>query len=196
MGNDAADEAAEFGRRRVNPAIIDARRNLSGVCRRCYPIISDSHRFFIAISRSVVNHDGREGTAPLVLFPRGVGWWMPCVTMLCCLDQRLDLSSTKGFQSLSMSMVPECWHGEPWFLPALLSFVVVTSALSELSSLSYAVSDHKLAPHTFLVGNNACVNPAAGQCPVTGVGTPLYGAANLPGEAFALSNGPVERVFR
>ena len=60
----------------------------------------------------------------------------------------------------------------PWFLPALLSFVAVTSALSELSSLSYAVSDHNSAPHTFFVVYNACVNPAAGQCPVTGVGTP------------------------
>ena len=34
LGNNAADEAADFGRRRVNPAVIDARRNLSGVCSR------------------------------------------------------------------------------------------------------------------------------------------------------------------
>ena len=34
LGNDAADEAADFGRRRVGPAVIDARRNLSGVCGR------------------------------------------------------------------------------------------------------------------------------------------------------------------
>ena len=64
LGNDAADEAADFGRRRVGDAVIDARRNLSGVCRRWYPIILDLHRFFIAISRAVVNHDGRDVTAP------------------------------------------------------------------------------------------------------------------------------------
>ena len=64
LGNDAADEAADFGRRRVSPAVIDARRNLSGVCGRWYPVILDLHRFFIAISRAVVNHDGRDGTAP------------------------------------------------------------------------------------------------------------------------------------
>ena len=64
LGNDAADEAAEFGRRRVGHAVIDARRNLSGVCGRWYPVILDLHRFFIAISRAVVNHDGRDGTAP------------------------------------------------------------------------------------------------------------------------------------
>ena len=36
LGNDAADEAADFGRRRVSPAVIDARRNLSGVCGHWY----------------------------------------------------------------------------------------------------------------------------------------------------------------
>ena len=34
VGNDAADEAADFGRRRVGDAVIDACRNLSGVCCR------------------------------------------------------------------------------------------------------------------------------------------------------------------
>ena len=46
LGNDAADEAADFGRRRVSPAVNDARRNLSGVCARWYPIVLDLHRFF------------------------------------------------------------------------------------------------------------------------------------------------------
>ena len=64
LGNDAADEAADFGRRRVSPAVIDARRNLSGVCGRWYPVILDLHRFFLAISRAVVNHDGHCGAAP------------------------------------------------------------------------------------------------------------------------------------
>ena len=67
LGNDAADEAAGLGRRRVSPAVIDARRNLSGVCGRWYPVILDLHRFFIAISRAVVNHDGLGGTAPYPL---------------------------------------------------------------------------------------------------------------------------------
>ena len=53
LGNNAADEAADFGRRRVRPAVIDARRNLSGVCGRWYPVVRDLHRFFIAISRAV-----------------------------------------------------------------------------------------------------------------------------------------------
>ena len=64
LGNNTADEAADFGRRRVGNVVIDARRNLSGVCARWYPIILDLHRFFIAISRAVVNHDGLGGTAP------------------------------------------------------------------------------------------------------------------------------------
>ena len=56
-----------FDRRRVDNAVIDARRDVSGVCRRWCPVILDLHRFFIAISPAVVNHDG-DGTAldPLV----------------------------------------------------------------------------------------------------------------------------------
>ena len=44
---------------------------------RWYPIVVDLHRFFIAISRAVVNRDDSLGTAQillsglLVLFPRG-----------------------------------------------------------------------------------------------------------------------------
>ena len=64
IGNDAADEAADFGRRRVGHLVINARRDLSGVCGRWYPVLLDLHRFFIAISRTVVNHDGRNGAAP------------------------------------------------------------------------------------------------------------------------------------
>ena len=45
-------------------AVIDARSNLSGVCGRCYPAVLDLHGFFIAISRTVVNHDGTDDTAP------------------------------------------------------------------------------------------------------------------------------------
>ena len=68
MGNDGADEAADFGRRRVPWWVIDARRNLSGVCSRWRPVVLVLHRFFIAISRAVVNHDGGVGTSidPLV----------------------------------------------------------------------------------------------------------------------------------
>ena len=64
LGNNAADEAADFGRRRVSHAVIDARRNLSGVCNRWYPVLLDLHGFFIAVSRAVVNYDGGPGTAP------------------------------------------------------------------------------------------------------------------------------------
>ena len=99
MGNNAADEAADFGRRRVGNAVIEARRNLSGVCGRWYPVILDLHRFFIAFSRAVVNHDGNDGTAPdplvwsAVPSLRGVGWFMRFVTGLCCRDHLFFLDS-------------------------------------------------------------------------------------------------------
>ena len=52
LGNDAADEAADFGCGRVGPAVIDARRHLSGVCGRWYLVILDLHLCFIAVSRT------------------------------------------------------------------------------------------------------------------------------------------------
>ena len=64
LGNDAADKAADFGRRRVPVRVIDARRNLVEVCSRWYPVVSHLHRFFVAIARAVVNHDDGGGTAP------------------------------------------------------------------------------------------------------------------------------------
>ena len=45
LGDDAVDEAADFGRRRVGNVVIDARRNLSGVCGRWYPVVLSLHRF-------------------------------------------------------------------------------------------------------------------------------------------------------
>ena len=63
-GNNRADEAADFGRRRVWPEVTDARRNLFGVRRRWYPVVQVLHRFFIAISRAVVNRDDSSSLAP------------------------------------------------------------------------------------------------------------------------------------
>ena len=46
LGNNAADDAADFGRRRVPVHVIDARRNLVGVCNRWYPVVRHLHCFF------------------------------------------------------------------------------------------------------------------------------------------------------
>ena len=64
VGNDMADRAADFGRRRVACGILDARRHLSNARRSWYPVLCELQRFFIAISRAVVNEDGRGGLAP------------------------------------------------------------------------------------------------------------------------------------
>ena len=68
LGNDGADESADFGRRRVLWGVIDARRNLSGVCSWWRPLVLVLHRSFIATSRAVVHHDDGAGTVldPLV----------------------------------------------------------------------------------------------------------------------------------
>ena len=62
--NVMADQAAEFGRRRVGADVMDARRSYSTSCRSWNPVFLDLHRFFIAIARAVVNEDGKGSIAP------------------------------------------------------------------------------------------------------------------------------------
>ena len=106
LGNDAADEAADFGRRRVGHAVIDARRNLSGVCGHWYPVILDFHRFFIAVSRAVVNHDGRDGTAP-----------NPLVWSAGALPKRRRLVHAVRDRAF-LPGPPGVWHSEWFQVPA------------------------------------------------------------------------------
>ena len=63
-GNDLADKAADFGRRRLPAEVIDARRCYLAACSDWYPLVYDLHRYFIAIARVGVNEDGHGGSAP------------------------------------------------------------------------------------------------------------------------------------
>ena len=63
-GNAEADNAADLGRRHQSEILIDAQRRLLGTRGHWYPIMTDLHRFMIAIPRVSVNHDGKGGTAP------------------------------------------------------------------------------------------------------------------------------------
>ena len=63
IGNDLADRAADFGRRRVSDLVIDVRRRFLSACSSWYPVVLDLHRFFIAIARAAVNNDGCAGVA-------------------------------------------------------------------------------------------------------------------------------------
>ena len=57
LENNAADEAADLGYWRVGFAVIDARRNLSGVSGGWYPVTVLLHRFFVAITLHVASGD-------------------------------------------------------------------------------------------------------------------------------------------
>ena len=135
IGCNAADEAADFGRRRVGHLVIDA-RNFSRVSGRWYPVILDLHRFFIAIARVVVNHDGRG------LF--GIG--------LFCQD-RLESGIRNGLLSLLLSSVlmtllsgPTLlvfWlNGLPFLVPCIgpLGVSTLVSVLFPMWSYSYLMS--------------------------------------------------------
>ena len=56
-GNNEADAAADMGRRRVHDSITDARRLSNAACARWNPIVKELQHFFVAIARTVVNHD-------------------------------------------------------------------------------------------------------------------------------------------
>ena len=55
---------ADIGRRHQSEVLIDARRRLLGARSLWYPIMTDLHRFMIAIAQVSVNHDGKGGTSP------------------------------------------------------------------------------------------------------------------------------------
>ena len=64
QGNVEADLAADLGRRHQSEILINARLMLLQARSYWYPIMTDLHRFMIAIARVSVNHDGKGGTAP------------------------------------------------------------------------------------------------------------------------------------
>ena len=64
QGNIEADTAADLGRRHQPELLIDGRRKLLQARSYWYPIMTDLHRFMIAIARVSVNHDGKGGSAP------------------------------------------------------------------------------------------------------------------------------------
>ena len=64
QGNAEADVTADTGRRHQSEVLVDARRRLLGTRSHWYPIMTDLHRFMVAIAWVSVNHDGRGGTAP------------------------------------------------------------------------------------------------------------------------------------
>ena len=74
QGNSEADNAADLGRRHQSEVLIDARRRLLGTRSHWYPIMTDLHRFMIAIARVSVNHDGKVVRLLILLFGiRGAG---------------------------------------------------------------------------------------------------------------------------
>ena len=105
IGNNAADEAADFGRRRVGHLVIDARRNLSWVCGRWYPIVLDLHRFFIVVARAVVNHDGWNGAAPDPLV-WSAGARPKRRRLLCAIRDRAFLPGPPGIWDSEWVTVP------------------------------------------------------------------------------------------
>ena len=94
QGTVEADIAADLGRRHQSELLINARRRLLQARSYLYPIMTDLHRFRIAIARVSVNHDGKGGTAPdLLVWDQGS---RPKVRKLA-IRVNVDLASLPGF---------------------------------------------------------------------------------------------------
>ena len=70
MFNMGVFDCSDLGRRHQPELLINARRKLLQVRSYWYPIMTDLHRFMIAIAWVSVNHDGKGGTVP---DPLGLG---------------------------------------------------------------------------------------------------------------------------
>ena len=79
---------------------------MSGVCARWYPVVQDLHRFFIAVSRAVVNHDDRGGTAS-----------DPLVWSAGALHKRRRLVHAVRDRAF-LPGLPGIWHSEWFQVPA------------------------------------------------------------------------------
>ena len=64
QGTVEADIAADLCRRHQSEILINARRRLLQARSYWYPVMTDLHRFMVAIARVSVNHDAKGGTAP------------------------------------------------------------------------------------------------------------------------------------
>ena len=62
--NACANTAADLGKLCQNETVLDARRAVLRVHRQWHPFILDTPEFMVAVSRIVVNPDGRGSTAP------------------------------------------------------------------------------------------------------------------------------------
>ena len=75
LGHDAADEAADFGRRRVGPAVVDA------FIGSPLPFLEPLLIMMGVMVLLLILWSGL-----LELCQRGDGWFMLCVALPCCLD--------------------------------------------------------------------------------------------------------------
>ena len=116
IGNDLADRAAGFGRRRVSDLVIDVRRRFLSACSSWYPVVLELHRFFIAIARAAVNDDGCAGVALHPTVYGGASPWAASVDDIA--DTRLERAlgsyspSDRFLVDLAASDVPD--HPDVW----------------------------------------------------------------------------------
>ena len=117
-------------------------KDFSDACKHWYPIILVLHRFFIAISRTVVNDDGRGGGAGrlilwsgLLVVSKSVGDRLKRLgTTLCCLVHR-GSGLEVGFAGLVFTSLRMMFQGGLSRLGKLAAFLSSLTWPSEVADL-------------------------------------------------------------
>ena len=113
-------------RRRVHCSITDARRMVNGACARWYPVVKELQHVFVAIARTVVNHDvvNQDGSGGTSLHP--VVWSSAANPKRRRVDRAVrDMAWLPGPASLWTSdweCCPGCW-GHCCGFPGLVLFL-------------------------------------------------------------------------
>ena len=127
-----------LGAGEVDPVVIDARRNLSRVGRRWYPVVKDTHRFFMlcrvlwSITMILLALPLSFLFGLLAPFPKDVGWFMLCVTIPCSLVLPL-LALLVGSASLPTA-VTEDVSAWPYSVGILVKWVAFLGTLHWLAA--------------------------------------------------------------
>ena len=120
IGNDMADRAADFGRRRVQPSIIDLKRQVLSACGAWYPLFLTYTGSFIAIARKAVNRDGAVSMVLGIFFGNVLtSLWFKSVksfTIRCGGTRGLGLGACSGMAGCLHLMgctLGGCWAVGP-----------------------------------------------------------------------------------
>ena len=169
------DASADFGRHGQVDAVGGPRRLLVLALRTWTPLVAHFHRYFIAVSRSVVKHQGRGGTA-VDLVVRGILHQHMFLCMMCSGEKTQSCGvfdwlgtnvQNKGISELNKNRtLPWTKRGKTCWTPSSsthgsMTEIYLSSAHRKLCPI------HVLSTNFCVITENSC-RPNGHSCLATG----------------------------